>query len=259
MNFSRLFLLLTLLPLPFASADERRLPKSFTDLNAYVVTAPNQGDVVTCLFMASTGAMEILLSKQLRIKHPKQLGITDISERYLISMRNSSPVPYRTWFEDAFMIFNTGEAILAKDMPFEAYDEYGDENLNIWNTPDNFETAPRIKLPKVDTVFLFSVGDKYSKNVLDESHVLKVKQALVEHKSPIITIGNDEAYWHATVITGYDDTIEGDCYELDSKVCRGKKGAFYVRDSFGNGLETRSYEWFIRRQNSAAVAKLAEN
>jgi hypothetical protein len=174
-------------------------------------------------------------------------------------MATASPEAPRYWFEDAFMTFNTGEAILNKDIPFEAYTENGDENLAVWNRPENFDSAPRIKLPKVDTVFLFSLGTKYSKNVLDESHVLKVKEALVKHRSPVITVGNDEAYWHVTVITGYDDeATDGACYELDSKVCKGKKGAFYVRDSFGSGVEKRSYEWFIQRQNSATVAKLVE-
>lgn len=232
---------------------------SFTDLNKYVVTSPNQGEAVTCLFMASTGAMEILLSKKLGFKKPKTNGPTDISERYLITMSSSFVPQPRSWFEDPFLMFNSGEAILAKDLSFEAYTEDGHDSVEVWNRPTDFEKLPKISLPKVDTVFLFSVGNKYSMGVLDESHVIQVKDALLKYKSPIITIGNDQAFWHATVIVGFDDDAEdGSCYELNSSVCKDKKGAFYVRDSFGNGLEKRSYEWFIRRQNSAAVAKLAD-
>lgn len=232
-----------------------RLPSRFTDLNDYVLEAPNQGQVNTCLFMGATGAMEILLNKKMGIRHPQVNGPTDISERYTISERASSRGS--SWFEDAFLKFDSGEAVLTRDMPFESFTEEGEINYGVWNMSSNFYTAPRIKLPKIDTVFLFAF-DKYSRGVLDQSHLQKVKEALVKYQSPIIAVGNDEDYWHVTVIVGYDDTVEGDCYELDSKVCRGKKGAVYVRDSFGTRLEARSYEWFIRRQNSAAVAKLAE-
>lgn len=239
------------------AAEESALPAKYVELNDYVITAPNQGQVNTCLFMAATGAMEILLNKKAGIKRPRAHSDFDLSERYTISERGS-PLRSKSWFEDAFLKFDSGHAILARDVPFESFDEEGDIDYGVWNTPGAFGTAPRIKLPKIDTVFLFSVGTKYSRGVLNASHVQQVKEALTKYRSPIITVGNDEDYWHVTVITGYDDTIEGDCYELDSKICRGKKGAFFVRDSFGNRLDTRSYEWFIRRQNSAAVAKLAD-
>jgi hypothetical protein len=232
------------------------LPTSYTELNDYVVPAPNQGEVNTCLYMASTGALEILLSKKLGLHNPPRRGPTDLSERYTISAYGSSRS--KSWFEDAFLKYDSGEAVLDKDMPFTSFDVDGNINYSVWNDPANFDTAPRITVPKIDTVFLFSVGDKYSRGVLNQSHLDQVKAALVQYKSPIITVGNDEDYWHVTVITGYDDNVVGDCYELDSSVCEGKIGAIYVRDSFGVRLEARSYEWFIRRQNSAAVAVLKE-
>jgi hypothetical protein len=232
-------------------------PARYTELNDYVIAAPNQGQVNTCLFMAATGAMEILLNRRAGVKNPKSHSDFDLSERYTIS-ENPSPIRSRSWFEDAFLKFDSGVAVRARDLPFESFDEDGNIDESVWNTPQAFETAPRIVLPKVDTVFLFSVGNKYSRGVLNQSHLDQVKAALLRYRSPIIAVGNDEDFWHVTVITGYDDTIEGDCYELDSKVCRGKKGALFVRDSFGTRLEARSYEWFLRRQNSAAVAKLAD-
>jgi len=231
------------------------LPTSYTELNDYVVTAPNQGQVNTCLFMAATGAMEILLNKKLGIRNPEVNGPTDISERYTISEKFSGS--RGSWFEEAFLKFNSREAVLNRDMPFESFSDDGDINYSVWNTPSNFYSAPRIPLPEVDTVYLFS-HDKYSKGVLNQEHLKHVKEALVKYQSPILSVGNDEDYWHVTVIVGYDDNLEGDCYELDSKVCEGKKGSLFVRDSFGTRIEARSYEWFLRRQNSAAVAKLAE-
>jgi hypothetical protein len=230
------------------------LPPRFTSLNDYVIPAPNQGPTNTCLFQAATGAMEILLNKSLNNKSPKVNGDTDISERYTISEDASRRS--KTWFENAFLKFDSGEAILNRTIPFNAFSRTGNIMNSVWNIPGNMDNSPRIRLPAVDTVYLFSLGDgRWSRNVLTERHVEMVKDALIRYESPIILVGNDEDYWHVTVVTGYDDDINGDCYELESGSCR-EKGAFYVRDSFGLGLETRSYDWFMRRNNSAAVAKL---
>ena len=252
-------LMMNSLALPRAYSDELLFfPSRYTELNDYVIPAPNQGQVNTCLFMGATGAMEILLNKKLKNKHPRVNGDTDISERYTISEKPSERS--KTWFEDAFLKFDSGVAVLTRDMPFESFNEKGDINESVWEEPENFKTAHRITLPKVDTVFLFTEGaDRFARGVLNQSHVQKVKEALVKYQSPVLAVGNDEDFWHVTVITGFDDRLQGACHELDSKVCEGKKGAFYVRDSFGNGLEARSYEWFIRRENSAAVAKLADD
>ena len=74
-----LFLTLMINPFSTALADEA-LPSKYVELNDYVITAPNQGQVNTCLFMAATGAMEILLNKKAKIKNPKAHSDFDISE-----------------------------------------------------------------------------------------------------------------------------------------------------------------------------------
>ncbi|MBC7396410.1 MAG: hypothetical protein H7333_03110 [Bdellovibrionales bacterium] len=246
------------LTLSFSVANAAHLPSSFRALNDYVIPSPNQSEAGTCAFMAATGAMEILLNKKLGIHHPVVGGETDLSERFTIVSPASNTVP-KAWYEEMFLKFNNGVAVLFKDMPFEFYTENGDQDFGVWGMPSNYLTAPRIKLPPVETVLLFSLGNQYSRLVLDQSHVEMVKAALVKYQSPVIAVGNDEEFWHVVVITGYDDNAEdGTCYELASTVCKGKKGIFFVRDSFGTRLEKRSYEWFIRRQNSASVAKLAD-
>ncbi len=257
-NFSLGLLFSTLLFISTANADSGSgsLPSEYTELNDFVVPAPNQGETNTCLFQASTGVMELLLSKRLNIRNPQPLGETDLSERYLISESSSSRS--RSWFEDAFLKFDSGEAFLQKTVPFFAFTRDGDINNAVWNVPGSFDTAARVRLPKIDTEFLFAVGNKYSRNVLSEMHVTKIKQALIKYRSPIIAVGNDTDYWHVTVITGYDDNKVGDCYELQEGTCRAK-GMFYVRDSFGIRLEERSYDWLVRRGNAAAVAGFQED
>lgn len=229
------------------------LPVRYTGLNDYVLIAPNQGETNTCLFMASTGAMEILLNKSLGITNPEVDGPTDLSERYTISEDSSSR--NRTWFENAFLKFDSGEAILQRDLPYTGFTITGEINYAVWNYPANFVKLPRIKLPAIDTEFLFSYG-QYSRNVLTDNQLTEIKEALLKYESPIIAMTNDSDYWHAQVIVGFDDELVGDCYELDPAACRGKKGAFYVRDSFGVRLELRSYEWYKVRGNAAAVLKL---
>lgn len=208
--------------------------------------------------MAATGAMEILLNKKAGNHRPEVNGDTDLSERFNIVMPSAGSAS-NAYYEDPFLKFNYGEAALARDIPFEFYNENGDMDYGVWDKPANYATAPRIKIPPVETVFLFSEGGQYARNVLNESHVQVVKEALVKYQSPIIAAGNDEEFWHIVVVVGFDDlATDGECYELASSVCKGKRGSFYVRDSFGNGLEKRSYQWFIRRQNSASVAKFKD-
>lgn len=231
-------------------------PERFTGLNDYVIKAPNQGDTNTCLFVASTGAMEILLNKHLNHRNPKINGATDISERYAISAPWSKRPS--SWLESAVLKFDSGEAVLQKDMPYTAFTATGDINYSVWNFPANFYTAPRISVPKIDTELLFQVGDRYSRNVLNETHLQRLKQTLLQKHSPILLNNNDTEYWHVVVVVGFDDDLKGHCYELDEQVCEGKKGALYIRDSNGYGLEQRSYEWFYKRANAAAVVTLAD-
>jgi hypothetical protein len=255
LSFVGVFAFVFCVPTSLSAFAQNTLPTSYTALNDYVIAAPNQGQVDTCLFMASTGAMEILLNKFLGIHNAQPNGDTDISERYTISAPDSARA--KVWFENAFLKFDSGEAIINRDLPFESFTGDGEINYGVWGMPMEFSTAPRISLPKIDTVLLFASADQYARGILGQDSVDQVKQALLTYQSPIITVGNDEDYWHVVVIVGYDDQKTGDCYELDSSVCIGKVGGFYVRDSFGTRLDFRSYEWFMRHQNSATVAILA--
>ena len=59
-------------------------PDSYTELLDYVQEAPDQGETNTCLFVASTGAMELIANKEMGIKNPRPFGIYDLSESYVI-------------------------------------------------------------------------------------------------------------------------------------------------------------------------------
>lgn len=246
--------LLLLVSIPALAA----LPVKYNELLPFVQEAPDQGETNTCLFQASTGAMELLLNKRDGITDPKKNGKYDLAESFLIwqyNYRDDAPVYH--FIQGAVKNFNHGEAVLNKDWPFIAYNSDGTDSMEAWNRHINFDSLPRITVPKVTTEFLFARGKKYSTYVLKKEDILAVKEALVKYKSPVIINYNDDDYWHVVLIVGYDDGLKGQCYEIDADECN-EKGSFYVRDSNGNRFEARAYNWFLYRGNAAAVVKLKE-
>lgn len=246
-----LFLLLLIVP-AFAATP---LPKSYTELVKYVQPAPDQGETDTCLFMASTGAMELIANKKAGITDPKPLGTYDLSESWLIN------APYgetggRYFWEVHVLKFNNGFGIHTNDWPYEAWNEYW-ENASVWNFRE-WRQMPKVSLPKVDTEPLFVIGGKWSTNVLDQKHITQIKEALVKHRSPVMVNYVDDGYWHVILIVGYDDELPGRCYGTDEKECNNDIGSFYVRDSFGIPVEVRDYDWFRVNGNMAIVVKEAK-
>jgi len=235
------------------------LPVRYTELLPYVQAAPNQGETNTCLFMASTGAMELLLNKRDGIRVSRKGGSNDLSESFLIWQRDfyDRTNPSYHFIEAAVKKFNHGEAVHIKDWPFSAYYSDGTDSMEAWNQHPNFVELPRLRVPSVVTELLFARGKKCDTNVLSEEDILRIKQALVEHKSPVIVNYNDDNYWHVVLIVGFDDKVRGTCYEIERSECN-RRGAFYVRDSNGRKYEKRAYNWFLYNGNAAAVVKLKE-
>ena len=234
----------------FATAAYAR-PSSYTELLDYVQEAPDQGDTNTCLFVASTGAMELIANKANGIKNPKPFGAFDLAESFVM---NTSDTVTKSFIETPVLRFNNGYGIHIKDWPYEAWTGTA-VNYSVWNRHPNYSRLPRITFPVVETIKLFQFGNRWSTYVLNDSHVEQIKEALWTHKSPIIINYNDEDYWHVILIVGYDDNLPGECYDTDPKECEGNIGSFYVRDSFGIKVELRDYDWFKVKGNAAAVVK----
>jgi C1A family cysteine protease len=249
-------LLILLLINPAAWA-RRQLPESYTELLKYVQKAPDQGETNTCWFMASTGALELLLNKRDRIRNPRPGGKNDLSESFLIWQPRyyDSNNPPRHFIEEAVQRFNHGEAVHHNVWPFSAYHEDGTDNFDVWKRHPDYEDLPRLKIPKVKTSLLFARGKKWDTYVLNSKDIQTVKEALVNKRSPVIINYNDDGYWHVVLIVGYDDKRKGECYELKKDECN-HKGLFYVRDSNGKHIESRAYNWFLYKGNAAAVIEL---
>jgi hypothetical protein len=217
-------------------------PASYTDLVKYSTKAPDQGETNSCLFVGSTGTMEILYNKHLDLTGNNKV---DLSERYTVWLNNGNGY---SWLDSVVLGFNnTNESILNKDLPF---------STDVWVYPRNFDAIPRIHIPfNVKSVKLFHKGsNRWATYVLTQKDVEKVKDALVEYESPILIAYNDEGYWHVINIIGYDDNVEGECYDYTPQVeCGKNRGSFIVRDHFGIATENRDTDWFRVKASAAYV------
>lgn len=232
------------------------LPSKYTELIRYVQKAPDQGETNTCLFMASTGALELLLNKKYDIRRPRINGPYDLSESFLIHQYNysSRQDPQEHFIEGAVAKFNHGEAVLNRHWPVPL-DGSGVALMSVWDYRSDFHSLPRLKVPAVKSELLFARGRKWATQVLRPEDVETVKRALVERRSPVIINYNDDGFWHVVLIVGYSDRARGVCYELDKEECN-ERGAFAVRDSDGKRYEFRAYNWFLKYANAAAVVEL---
>ncbi len=245
-------IILSLLAFPFLT-HASEIPKKFTELLSYVQEAPDQGESNTCLFVAATGAMELIANKKNDIKNPRPYGPYDLAESYLINATPHLSGNGKSFWEAAVLKFNHGYGIHVNDWPFGAWDD-SYESGQPWSYRD-WSNLKKITLPNIETVQLFIFGNRWSTNVLNQSEVDEIKKALVKYQSPILVNYNDNDYWHVVLIVGFDDTLPGDCYEITSEECGLSEGSFYVRDSFGMRVEIRDYDWFKIKGNAAFVVK----
>jgi hypothetical protein len=226
-------------------------PSAYTDLLDFVQEAPDQGKTNTCLFVASTGAIELLANKVHGIKNPVPGDQFDLSESYVIQLPQARV--NKTFFENPVLRFKS-KAIHVKDWPFEAW--RGSEiNNEVWEMHPRFDVLPRITVPEVETIKLFQYGNRWSTNVVDQEEIEQIKDALWKYKSPVLINYNDEGFWHVILIVGYDDSLPGNCYDTDPKECQRDVGSFYIRDSFGIKVEVRDYDWFRIKGNAAFIVK----
>jgi hypothetical protein len=243
--------------LPLVSGAWAR-PPVYTDLLDHVIESPHQGKTATCLYVGSTGAMEILLNQKYGLKHQRPGDRFDLAEPFLIHQKAWNSNSHRV--EKAFLKFNHREAMHASDLPWTAWLPDGTPDRSVWNLPPGFSKLPRFAVPRVKTQRLFVRGEKWDTHVLKPGDVETVKQALWAHKSPVLINYNDSGFWHVITIIGYDDSVQGaPCYETEAEECaKNQEGAFYIRDSLGVPTELRDTDWFRIKGSAAFVLKLAE-
>lgn len=221
--------------------EEQRANTGLLDL---VLASPNQYDAGSCLFMANTGAMEILLNQHAALEAIDYLGETDLSERYLMNASDylsTADMAYAitdlTYTYDAF-----GGSLLSRDYPFIAdylretssgslveaepsddgafftcYANWLDDLPSDWQqaltaTPD-VERSVIFLDPDLDSSSIWNVG------IMDWETIDRIKHELDTKKAPVILVYNHYLYWHANIIVGYDDSIDsGGCPMVESSL-----------------------------------------
>jgi hypothetical protein len=238
------------------------------DLLPYTLASPNQYDAGSCLFMANTGAMEIVLNVFQNNASPTYNGQTDLSERYLMSASDLVPSSQFNYvITDVAYTFNYfGGALKNSIYPFTAAldGSYYSCQINWTNElPSNWQTQ-LVPTPGVDRTVVF-IDPTFDQNsiwdvgVAPRNVVNRIKWELRTKNTPVIVVYNEYMYWHATVIVGYDDNANvGDCpvvrQSMSYFTSNGRddwtkkiqahmntqggcqtKGAFLVRDSIYDG------------------------
>jgi hypothetical protein len=196
------------------------------------------------------------------------LGDTDLSERFLMNASEYVPTVQTAWFfTDLVYAYNVlGGSMLDRDYPMAtAVDGAYLSVAYSWTNdlPDDWEEL-LVETPPFErtTIFADPLKDddsQWNVALMDDRHVDRIKYELRMHEAPVIVVYNHYLYWHATMIVGYDDTVETDgCPMVESSVdyflsegadsyadkitahmeelggCT-SQGVFYVRDSIYDG------------------------
>jgi len=214
-----------------------------TSLVPYVLASPNQFDGGSCLFMSTTGAMELLLNQHTDLSQVEYGGETDLSERYLMAAYQDLPgswLPY--WLTDTLYAYNYhGGSMLNRDYPFTAgyVRDTSSGTVPCDSTDDGayfscqynwFDMRPDdwqeqlVPTPSIQRTVLYtdparSNSSQWNVGLMDDRHVERIKYLLRTRRAPVVVIYNHYLYWHADIIVGYDDTAyTGGCSMVESSM-----------------------------------------
>lgn len=206
-----------------APADPYQLG-GYNELIPYVTASPDQEEAGTCLFMSLTGAVEWWLH---RIYNQKFIpdGPLDLSERWWVNLStyDKHTEKIKNWNTDTIYLFNSSAGVLNRDYRFTMgwYVEGKDDFIPatsqtpgaIYDAGYNWidDTAKVkghfVRLPTFSRKVLYAdpQEDPWEMGKAPSTIVERVKQALVEEKSPVQVIYNHQGYWHSVIVLGFDD------------------------------------------------------
>jgi len=214
-----------------------------TGLLPYVLASPNQFDGGSCLFMSTTGAMEILLNQHTDLSTVDYGGQTDLSERYLMAAYQDLPSTWlRYWLTDTVYTYNYHDgSMLNRDYPFTAgYVRDTSSGLQPCSSSDDgayyscsynwFDYRPdgwedlMVPTPGVHRTVMYTdpardSSSQWNVGLMDDDDVEKIKYLLRTRQAPVVVIYNHYLYWHADIVVGYDDTVStGGCPMVESSM-----------------------------------------
>jgi hypothetical protein len=192
----------------YGAVDERLLP--------YVLASPNQFDAGSCLFMASSGAAEVMLNQHVPLGEIEYLGDTDLSERFLMNASVYVPASEMRWFlTDLIYSYNhLGGSMLDRDYPMAtALDGSSVVVFYSWTNdlPSDWEDQ-LVPLPWLERTVVFAdplknEDSQWNVALMDDTTVEQIKYVLRTKLAPVIVVYNHYLYWHSAMIVGYDDTV----------------------------------------------------
>jgi hypothetical protein len=198
----------------------------------YVFASPNQFDAGSCIFMATTGCMEVLMNQHTDLDAVDYMGDTDLSERFLMTAYNAVPDARVDYFlTDLIHSYNyLGGSMLDRDYPFQA--GYIEDTFNgvvesgpmdpdayfsayySWLDlrPDGWEDM-MVETPRAARTVIFVDPDRdqnsyWAVALGDDEIVEQIKYELRTKRAPVMVVYNHYLYWHADIIVGYDDTVD---------------------------------------------------
>ncbi len=214
-----------------------------TSLLPYVLASPNQFDGGSCLFMSTTGAMELLLNQHTDLTEVDYGGETDLSERYLMAAYQDLPsswLPY--WLTDTVYTYNYhGGSMLNRDYPFTAgYVRDTSSGTQPCDSTDDgayfscqynwFDMRPAswetmlVDTPSIQRTVMFTdptrgSSAQWNVGLMDDRHVERIKYLIRTRQAPVVVIYNHYLYWHADIVVGYDDSVyTGGCPMVESSM-----------------------------------------
>ena len=229
--------------MPRPSDEPQTYGQSDETLVDYVLASPNQFDAGSCLFMTTTGAMELLMHQHTDLGSVEYNGDTDLSERFLMTAYQDVPnSTIRYWLTDTVYTYNHfGGSMLNRDYPFTAgyvretrnglvpcdSDDSGAYYSCSYNwfdeRPSDWESL-MVDTPSIDRTVAFadperSSSSQWNVGLMDDEDVEKIKYMLRTRRAPVVVIYNHYLYWHADLIVGYDDTVSTDgCPMVESSM-----------------------------------------
>ncbi|MBU1238475.1 leucine-rich repeat domain-containing protein [Myxococcota bacterium] len=235
-------------------------------LEPFIYAAPNQYDAGSCVFMANTGAMEMLLNQHAPSESYAYEGETDLSERYLMNVYQMTPDPPSRYFiTDLPYTYNhNGGSLLNSQYHFSlGYVKEDAQGNRIQAEPDDpdaylsayvnwFDDLPEgwqgvlTSTPAIDRTIIFhdpvlTQNSIWNVGLMSDDVIDRIKYELRTKNAPVILVYNHFLYWHATVIVGYDDAMEftSDCPMVTSSVEYFRQQS---ADAYADKIETRMAE-----------------
>jgi hypothetical protein len=192
----------------------------------FALSSPDQESAGSCLYMASTGAMEVILNSNSRSRDLRSEGATDLSERFTMNIGLDHAL--NNWKTDTVLLFNRENgAVRNKDYrytkgwykteggatkPAEKTDpeaEYGPQVNWVYGITPEVQSK-KINVPKIKRNIIFKdpSDNLWNAGIMGRGVIRKVQDHLRYKNSPVLVIYNHYGYWHAALILGFDENKE---------------------------------------------------